>query len=175
MIKYFENVRTLEELKRQYRELALKHHPDRGGTVKVMQAINAEYETLFARVKDIHANKEGEEFTRETQEAPEEFINIVNELMKMEGVHIEVIGCFIWLSGNTKEHKDKIKALGFRWSPNKSMWYKSPAGYKRYGKTNYTINEIRSMYHTEFEGEGRNDKKAKKRQKKETLQIQWAF
>jgi DnaJ-class molecular chaperone len=29
-IRYFDNPETLEDLKKQYRELAFKHHPDRG-------------------------------------------------------------------------------------------------------------------------------------------------
>jgi len=29
-IRYFNNPETLEDLKKQYRELAFKHHPDRG-------------------------------------------------------------------------------------------------------------------------------------------------
>lgn len=40
--KFFENVKTIEELKRQYKTLAFKYHPDRGGNVEDMQHINAE-------------------------------------------------------------------------------------------------------------------------------------
>ena len=53
-MQYFENVKTVDELKRQYKALAFKHHPDRGGKVEDMQAINAEYDALFARVKNVH-------------------------------------------------------------------------------------------------------------------------
>ena len=35
--------KTLEELKKQYRALAMKHHPDCGGTVEAMQQNNNEY------------------------------------------------------------------------------------------------------------------------------------
>lgn len=41
-MKFFKNVRTLEELKKEYRTLAMKHHPDRGGDLETMQAINSE-------------------------------------------------------------------------------------------------------------------------------------
>ncbi len=33
MNKYFENISTLEELRRQYKELLKLHHPDNGGNV----------------------------------------------------------------------------------------------------------------------------------------------
>lgn len=35
-------------------------------------------------------------------------------------------GCCIWVSGNTKPHRDILKALGFRWAPKKSAWYWKP-------------------------------------------------
>jgi len=47
MMKYFIECKTLDELKKEYRRLAMIHHPDVGGTVEAMQAINAEFEALF--------------------------------------------------------------------------------------------------------------------------------
>ncbi len=55
--------KTLEELKAQYRKLAMLHHPDRGGNLEAMQAVNSEYDTLFPKLKDIHQTKEGETYT----------------------------------------------------------------------------------------------------------------
>lgn len=149
MTNYFTNCNTLEELKQAYRRLAMANHPDKGGSVEVMQEINKEYEEAFAKVKNIHTNSTGEEYTKETNEAPEEFINIINELVKMHGVIIEIIGSFLWLSGNTKEYKDQIKKLGFKWSNNKLMWYKSPEGYRKFSKKDYSINDIREMFGSE--------------------------
>ena len=42
-IKYFHNPQTLEDLKKQYHELAFKHHPDRGGSNEDMKTVNIEY------------------------------------------------------------------------------------------------------------------------------------
>jgi hypothetical protein len=39
---------TVEEVKKRHRELARKHHPDRGGSVAVMQQINAAVDQLLA-------------------------------------------------------------------------------------------------------------------------------
>ena len=38
-MKYFINVNTLAELKAQYRRLAMKHHPDRGGNIEMVLAV----------------------------------------------------------------------------------------------------------------------------------------
>jgi hypothetical protein len=37
------------EIKRRYRELAMEHHPDRGGEIEKLQAINAAMELLEPR------------------------------------------------------------------------------------------------------------------------------
>ena len=47
-MSYFKNVQSYDDLKSQFRKLALEHHPDAGGDTKVMQAINGEYDQLFA-------------------------------------------------------------------------------------------------------------------------------
>ncbi|MCI9596670.1 MAG: molecular chaperone DnaJ [Firmicutes bacterium] len=145
--RHFKGIETLEDLKKQYRTLALKNHPDRGGDLETMKAINAEYDAFFSKVKDTRKNKDGETYQKENPETPSEFKDIMEKLIKMEGVEIEIIGCFIWLSGNTKEHKEAIKALGFKWHRKKAMWYKAPEGYKRRGgKKEYSMDEIRDMY-----------------------------
>lgn len=155
-MKYFANIKTLEELKREYKRLALENHPDRGGDVEVMKAINAEYDIMFNKVKDIHINAKGETYTKENTETPSEFKDIIDKLIRMEGLEIEIIGCFIWLSGNTRAHKDNIKALGFKWHSTKKMWYKAPEDYRKRSKKKYSIEEIRDMYGTSgtFTGKG---------------------
>jgi curved DNA-binding protein CbpA len=42
---------SMEALKAEYRKLALENHPDKGGDVKIMQEINAEFETMFSILK----------------------------------------------------------------------------------------------------------------------------
>ena len=155
-MKYFANIKTLEELKKEYKRLALENHPDRGGDVEVMKAINAEYDIMFNKVKDIHVNAKGETYTKENTETPSEFKDIIDKLIRMEGLEIEIIGCFIWLSGNTRAHKDNIKALGFKWHSTKKMWYKAPEDYRKKSKKKYSIEEIRDMYGTSgtFTGKG---------------------
>lgn len=57
--KFFKDVRTIEELKAQYKKLAFAHHPDRGGNTADMQQINNEYDELLKRVKNVHATADG--------------------------------------------------------------------------------------------------------------------
>ncbi|MDZ7684172.1 MAG: J domain-containing protein [Gammaproteobacteria bacterium] len=48
---YFSNVNQIDELKGQYRRLASRYHPDRGGNPQLMTRINLEYEVLLASLK----------------------------------------------------------------------------------------------------------------------------
>jgi len=150
MKTYFNIPQTLEELKKQYRELALKHHPDRGGTNEAMKAINAEYDRLFPRLKDIHQTKDGETFTAKqaSNETADSFKELINDLMDMENVTIEIIGCFVWLTGNTKPYKEKLKELNFQWHSKKVAWYLKPDDYRIRSRKDYGLDEIRAMYGT---------------------------
>jgi len=152
-MKYFNNPKTLEELKKQYRELAMKHHPDKGGDTAVMQAIKNEYDEMFEILKDVHQTKDGETYTakQSSAETPEHFKQIIDELMRMEEITIEIIGCFIWVTGNTRAYKDKLKELKFNWHSKKIAWYLKPEDYRRQSRKDYSFDEIRNMYGTNGE------------------------
>ena len=44
-MKYFKDLNSMEAVKKQYRKLAMKYHPDRGGNEEVFKQINNEYES----------------------------------------------------------------------------------------------------------------------------------
>ena len=46
-MKYFQNIVSLADLKKQYRALALTNHPDRGGSTLIMQEINLQFGKLY--------------------------------------------------------------------------------------------------------------------------------
>ena len=52
VMTYFQNINSLADLKREYRRLALQHHPDKGGDTAVMQQVNVEFEKLYDVWKD---------------------------------------------------------------------------------------------------------------------------
>ena len=89
--KFFENVNSIEELKRQYKTLAFKHHPDRGGKVEDMQRINAEYDELYKRVKNIHETADGKTYEKKQAESadndmPDKFKDIINAIINFDGL-----------------------------------------------------------------------------------------
>ena len=149
-MKYFFNIQTAEELKSEYKKLAIKFHPDNGGDAEQFKAMQAEFTTLFNVLKNVHAKKDGTtwEATGEyaTSETPEEFMNIIEKLMFIPDLNVELCGSWIWVSGNTKEYREMLKELSFRYSANKQMWYYQRDTRKKYHKKAWTIDEIRAAY-----------------------------
>lgn len=68
MTKYFKNVKNLEDLKKQFRDLLKKNHPDNGGDAEVMKEVNVEYDALFPIWKN-RTEKETGKTVNETAES----------------------------------------------------------------------------------------------------------
>lgn len=147
MIQYFKNVKTLDEAKKLFWDLAKVHHPDKGGDTATFQEILNQFENF----------KPGEEkFQGEFAKwDSDDFVSILLGLIKIPEIVVEVCGSWIWISGNTKPYKDDLKSIetgetfkrGF--SPKKSMWYFSPSGYRKKSKKELSIDEIRDHYGSE--------------------------
>ena len=145
MMKYFVNCKTLDELKKQYRRLAMKYHPDCGGDTATMQQINAEHDALFEVLKKQH-NASADEY-HQTTETAEEFRTVIDFLMTLDGVVAELCGSWIWCSGDTKPHKEALKGAGFHWSQNKKQWYwhhEEPG--RKWRRGNTSMADIRRKY-----------------------------
>lgn len=149
MTNYFEGIQTLTELKTQYKKLAMVFHPDKGGDTEKMKAINNEYEKLFNILKDSYNQQAKAQGTHETNEMPEQYRDIILNIMDLDGIEIELVGSWIWISGNTKDHRETLKANGCLWASKKLMWYWRPEEYKTYSKKTKDMNEIRSKYGSE--------------------------
>ncbi|WP_292654400.1 J domain-containing protein [Nitratifractor sp.] len=61
---------TREEIKKRYRQLARRHHPDReAGDAERMEAINRAYETLMEYVENFRFRFDEEEIAQQNPEA----------------------------------------------------------------------------------------------------------
>jgi curved DNA-binding protein CbpA len=146
-MKFYQNCKTYEELKREYHRLVMIHHPDRGGNVETMKVVNVEYEAMFEILKNVHVNKEGTYYKKATSDTARTYPDIINSIIHFAGIKIEICGSWVWVSGNTKPYRDNFKQLGFYWSNNKSMWYwHEPDEGMKFKKKPATMEKIRAMF-----------------------------
>ena len=152
---YFENIKSLEDLKNQYKALVKINHPDAGGSVEVMQAINAEYDQLFNWLKAAHNMKATANGRDQMTEAPEEFRETISKLIHLSGLIIEICGSWIWVSGETYMHREALKAAGCRWASKKAMWYWRNESDACRSRHCHSIEQIREKYGSErFKSKG---------------------
>lgn len=147
---YFQNVKTIQELKKQYKELVMKYHPDlnKKDTTQIMQEINSQYDELFKKVKNSFTNTDGKIYEKDNQEDIEDFKHIINKIITFKECKIEIIGNWIWVSGNTKFYKDILKNLKFTWINNKQAWTYHQEKYFKKTKRIYTLEELRKSFIT---------------------------
>ena len=138
---YFINCKTLDEVKKLYKNLALQHHPDRpGGNTEVMQRINAEYKSII----DDPVFK----FTEQSNQDKEDYFkfpDIINQIIHFD-IIIEICGSWIWLSGNTRKYRKQFKEIGFFYAFKKKMWYWRPSDYKSANRKSSSMEYIRFKY-----------------------------
>ena len=140
MKNYFENIGSLEQLKKLYKELAMKFHPDReGGDTATMQEINNQYQ-YFCEHPSFTYQHEGD------KEDLQIYPDVLAKIMHLPGLIIELIGSWLWVSGNTIAHKTELKTAGFWFAPKKLMWYFRPEGMKSRSHDPLDIHAIRNKY-----------------------------
>lgn len=153
---YFTNCNTLEELKKEYRRLAMVHHPDLGGDPETMKSINNAYDQQFQILKDRHnAQAAKSPNARPIHETPEQFREILAKLLHLHGLKIELCGSWVWVSGNTYPHRHTMSELGLRWSKSKKMWYwRNEADAAPFTRKPQSMADIRRKYGSEIVGSG---------------------
>ena len=144
MNKWFLGVKTVEELRKQYRELLKKYHPDNdGGSVETTQEINAEYDHLFAALsKENNSDSQSPIYDNQAENAA--FKAVLNQIIGYN-MEIELIGSWIWCF-NCYAYKDRLKELGFKFAPKKKAWTWHYGEYSCYHKGEIPIDDIRAKY-----------------------------
>jgi len=150
---YFDNCTTVEEAKKLYRKLAMQYHPDRGGNTKTMQEVNVEYQQLL---ESFDGQTDGDYTYRYDQQKEQQVIDKIYELLALhlDGVEINLIGLWVWITGDTKQHRKVLKDAGCKWHSKRECWYwqngkkrfQSKGNLselaKKYGVTNFVNQEM---------------------------------
>jgi hypothetical protein len=128
-----------------YRRAAMKYHPDRaGGSVEMMQAVNDAVESIRTWYRD------PENAPLRDHAEPSGYGDLlaaaIAAVVELEGIAIEICGSWIWVTGDTKPHRDAFKAAGYRWGAKKMAWFFRPAGFKSRSRGNWSLDEIREHH-----------------------------
>ncbi|MFT3704784.1 MAG: hypothetical protein QM802_20635 [Agriterribacter sp.] len=144
--KFFQQCKTIEEVKSLYKKLAKENHPDLGGDTATMQAINTEY--AFACVMLAKGAGLTDEQADEQMKFSEEYRKVIEKIIHLPAIVIEVVGNWIWVTGNTFPVKTVLKDAGLLYASKKIAWYYRSEAFKTRG-TNAPLEEIRRKYGTE--------------------------
>ena len=142
-LHYFSQCTTTHDVKAGYKKLAKEHHPDAGGDTSTMQAINREYALACALLAK-GAGLSGEETDTEVR-LSEEYRQVIESIIMLQGIVIEVVGTWIWVSGNTYQFRKQLQAAGLFFAGKKKAWYYRAEEYKT-KSSNKTLEEIKTKY-----------------------------
>lgn len=137
ILREFKGVEGINEAKKIYKQLAKKLHPDVGGDEESFKLLNAIYTDLIEHKiyfsNDIKIDIELEK--------------IISLILHFENITIELVGSWIWVNGDTREIKEKLKEIGFKWASKKRMWYFGEM--KSKNPTPKSMEEIKNKYGSE--------------------------
>ena len=72
--------------------------------------------------------------------------SVLQKIINYEDINIEIVGCWIWVDGNTYNYKDSLKALGFRWAREKKKWYFHTEAFRKRSHKKLSMEDIRDLY-----------------------------
>jgi len=86
---------------------------------KVEAPIEDTEEVVITDVPDANIDASG----LNTDELSQKQWEAYKGLKNLDGLEIKLDGTWMWVSGDTYKHKNKIKSFGFRWGGKRKAWY----------------------------------------------------
>lgn len=131
---------TPELTKKMYRHACKEYHPDRNPAgLEMMKMVNAAYQFLKDLTDDITITDTQAQYGEEVSAA-------LNAIITINDLEIEICGAWVWVSGDTKAHKDLLKENGFKWASKKKVWYFRPEAERSFSRGKLSLDEIRVKY-----------------------------
>lgn len=148
-MNYFKESITVEQIKQTYRELARKFHPDLGGDLELMKLLNAQYLEALKSCDNVKTfTTDNTEYTYKFDaDLENQLIDKIHEFLgkDFKAVDLLLIGSWLWAVGSTKEVKEELKGMSFKYHSVKKCWFYHVG--KWHGKGSKTdLNDLASKY-----------------------------
>lgn len=149
---HFINCKDLDEARALFRKLAQKLHPDHDGNQADFVAMVDEFQRLQKFTWDNAGQAKwgaGYQSTKDfvlSKEAMERLLAV----LRYPDLITEIIGTWVWVTGETRKYKDQLKELNFKWSPKKLAWNYHSEPWRKTYRYNYSMDEIRNMHRTQM-------------------------
>ena len=131
---------TPEIVKQAYRLAAKKYHPDvNPAGEEMMKIINDAFDTLKDYTGSIEAGQGDSEY-------PEALNDALRAVVGLAGLHIEICGAWVWVSGDTYAYKALLKENGYRFASKKKAWHFRPDNWKSTSRGKSSMDDIRTKY-----------------------------
>jgi len=137
-------ISDIDQLKKQYFKLAKKYHPDAGGTTIQFQMLQVEYNKLLNKLLS-GSNLNNEQKANEIV-IDEAIRSIIDQLINLENINIEVIGKWLWISGNTYPVKDVLKSAGLTFIKKAGVPYWVYKGVESTSRGQTSMEDIKNKY-----------------------------
>lgn len=159
---YFAGLKTVADIKKLYRMLAMRNYPDRGGDHATMQEINRQYAAALKTCDgQVNLGDDKKEHTyRYDAQKEQAIIDFIDQLIRsgalVAGVDAFLIGTWVWITGETKPVKDTLKELGCKWHSKRVCWFWN-ADEKRSWYSNKGLSSLAAQYGASKIGNKRQD------------------
>lgn len=149
-MNFFINFITVAEIKKAYRKLCMKFHPDRGGDLETMKIVNVEYHIALESVHgqasvDSNGTSHTYYYNKDTEDA---LMEKIGELLSLNMVNVDValVGLWIWVDGDTKTYRKELKGLKLRWHSGRQKWYFQNSKKRTKYKKNFSFSQMAETY-----------------------------
>lgn len=137
-------IKDIDQLKKQYFQLAKKYHPDAGGTTAQFQNLQAEYEKLLNNLlRGSNLSKEQKDNELVIDKA---IRDVIDALINIEDINIELIGKWLWITGNTYPVRQSLKNAGLIFIKKEGKPYWVYKGVESAGRGKTAMEDIKRKY-----------------------------
>lgn len=137
-------IKDIDSLKKEYFKLAKKFHPDAGGSTTQFQSLQNEYESAFKKL--LSGSKLTSDEKNNEIVIDQALREVINQIVFLENINIELIGKWLWISGDTYSIRTILKSAGLFFIKKAGKPYWVYKGVESAGRGKMSMEEIKNKY-----------------------------